>query len=152
MTGELFAVLAQHSILGRLFSTGVATSEQAQEAFVAGINVARDGGPGALSHQLFAVRTLGLTGRYPGSALKDYLSGLLIGNELVSGLARLHGAGQEQALILIGDGALCQRYEEALAVLGAFPAAVLGNTAPAGLFDFARAAGLLYTRLEESAS
>lgn len=152
MTGELFAVLAGHSILGRLFKSADAPADEAREAFAEGVRAAGKGGPGALSHQLFAVRTLGLTGRFSGAGLKEYLSGLLIGNELVAGLGSLRGAGDALPLVLIGDGVLCRRYQAALALLDVSPAAVLENTAPAGLFDFARAAGLLRPLLEESTS
>lgn len=149
MTGELFAVLARHSILGRLFTEADATPEEARAAFAQGLAAARSARPGDLGHQLFAVRTLGLTQQLAPAALKEYLSGLLIGHELVSGLA---DAAPETPLLLIGDPALCQRYVQALALLDRPPAAVLDNTAPAGLLDFARAAGLLRATQEKVAS
>ncbi|WP_108257597.1 hypothetical protein [Mangrovicoccus ximenensis] len=44
----------------------------------------------------------------------------------------------------IGEGPLCARYAQAFRqLLGRGPAAQPGNTAPAGLFGFAAAAGLL---------
>jgi 2-dehydro-3-deoxygalactonokinase len=155
MTGELFAVLRQHSILGRLMParTEAATpgSERraAQDAafdasFVAGVRAARASTPGELGHQLFAVRTLGLTGGLAPELLGDYLSGLLIGHELVAGLA---ASGRDGAapLVLVGDPTLCRRYAQALEQFGARAGALLDNTAPRGLWAFARAAGLLPT-------
>ncbi|MBP2316703.1 2-dehydro-3-deoxygalactonokinase [Azospirillum soli] len=145
MTGELFAVLCKHSILGRLMPEGVpADAAAAAAAFVSGVQAARDSRPGDLPHQLFATRTLGLTRRMAPELLKDYLSGLLIGHELVSGSARMQEAlDGDTPLLLIGEGALCRRYGQALSVLGIKPAAQIGNTAPRGLFQFAVAAGLI---------
>ena len=146
MTGELYAILKSHSVLGRLMPAAPAAAEPAveQEAFSAGVEAAKASGPGDLPHQLFATRTLGLTKRLPHEALTHYLSGLLIGHELVSGLATVRTdlpAGTP--LLLIGAPALCERYAQALASFGITPAAQLGNTAPRGLFQFAVAAGLL---------
>lgn len=148
MTGELYAVLRRHSILGRLMPAsqetngGVASGDDADRAFAMGVQAASDSGPGDLPHQLFATRTLGLTGRLSHAALGDYLSGLLIGHELRSGLAKRTGA-DDAPLLLIGEGALCRRYEYALALMNVRPAARYENTAPRGLFGFAAAAGLV---------
>ena len=141
LTGELFAVLTQHSILGRLLPAE-RPAESDPTAFALGLATARNSHPGDLSHQIFGTRTLGLSGRLPPAALADYLSGLLIGHELVSGMA---GAGELAAMpfIMIGAPALCQRYTEALAAFGRRPDAILDNTAPIGLWDFATAAGLI---------
>ncbi|HWX50945.1 MAG TPA: 2-dehydro-3-deoxygalactonokinase [Roseomonas sp.] len=140
MTGELFAVLCRHSLLGRLM-IGEAAPGIAATAFARGVAMARDSGPGDLAHQIFAARSLGLAGDLPGAALQDFLSGLLIGNEVVSGTRRAALPGTP--LVLIGEEALCRRYAEVLSELGRAPMAQLGNTAPAGLFHFATAAGLI---------
>ncbi len=146
MTGELYAVLRQHSILGRLMPQDAAPAGSAAEAaFAQGLQAARDSMPGDLSRQLFAARTLGLTKRLPSEALADYLSGLLIGHELVSGLAMSRATLEDAApILLIGDLALCRRYAHALEILGVPVRAQLDNTAPRGLWEFARAAGLLH--------
>lgn len=144
MTGELYAVLRRHSLLGRTMPAEPGPTDE--QAFAAGLAQARQAGPGDLPHQLFATRTLGLTGRLGPQAQADYLSGLLIGHELVSGLARLRaqaGGATPPPLVLVGDPALLQRYAGALHALGHAPAALLGNSAPQGLFQFACAAGLL---------
>ena len=143
LSGELFAMLKHHSILGRLFPEVSATrSEAVDTAFELGLGTARDGGPGDFTHQIFAARTLGLTGRLPADALPDFLSGLLIGHEMVSGLAGIAHCGQIP-LILIGAPELCQRYKRSLQFFEKTANAVLDNTAPAGLWNFACAAGLL---------
>lgn len=144
MTGELFAVLCRHSILGRLLPEDKNTTREPDlAAFGLGLNDARHARAGDLSHQIFATRTLGLTGRLPAAALADYLSGLLIGSELVSGLASVHDQNEPMPLVMIGEPALCQRYADALCMLGQPVTAVLGNTAAAGLWKFASAVGLL---------
>lgn len=143
MTGELYAVLRRHSILGRLMPEDSAALESVvQAAFVQGLEAAR--ASSALTHQLFAARTLGLTKRLPANALADYLSGLLIGHELVSGLSASRAIVDGGApLVLIGDPRLCLRYAKALQFLGTPAQAQLDNTAPRGLWEFARAAGLV---------
>lgn len=146
LTGELFAVLCKHSILGRLMPEATVSAEGHAEhdaaAFELGLATARESVPGDLPHQIFATRTLGLTGRLPNGSLADFLSGLLIGHELVSGLARIE-EGAPVPLILIGDAALCQRYANALRDLQKPACAVLDNTAPVGLWNLASTAGLL---------
>jgi 2-dehydro-3-deoxygalactonokinase len=144
MTGELYAVLREHSILGRLVSTEPADPAAAELGFASGLEAARGSAPGDLPHQLFATRTLGLTKRLPGSALGDYLSGLLVGHELVSGLAASRAAREAGApLVLVGDAALCRRYARAIKSFDTDVHAQLDDAAPRGLWEFARAAGLL---------
>lgn len=148
MTGELFALLCRHSLLGRLMTEDAATAGEAEAAFARGLAMARDSRAGDLAHQIFATRTLGLTGNLPGRALKDFLSGLLIGHEVVSALGR--AALPEAPLALIGEESLCRRYAGVLRECGAAPALQPGNTAPAGLFHFAIAAGLVAAAQEPS--
>ncbi|MEO5689245.1 MAG: 2-dehydro-3-deoxygalactonokinase [Burkholderiaceae bacterium] len=134
MTGEVYALLRNHSVLARLMS-GDDTGWHA-DAFEAGVVAAEREAGADLLGQLFAVRTLGLTQRWPAAALSDHLSGLLIGHELVAGLRSAHGP-----LALVGESALCERYVRALRVLGVTPAGVYGNTAVAGLWQLAVQAG-----------
>ncbi len=157
MTGELFAVLARHSILGRLFGDepappatddpAEATRYVADEGFLRGIDLARSSEAGDLARQLFAVRSLGLVRQVPGSSLRELLSGLLVGHELVSG-CRLAGtsgsvasggASATRPLVLIGEAALCERYRLALARLGRHVEHVIDNPAAAGLHRLATA-------------
>ena len=133
MTGELFAVLRQHSVLGRLMPAGAGDD---LTAFISGVCAARDQGDLGLSHQLFAVRTLGLTDQLPHTALADHLSGLLIGHEIRAGLAsRLD---DDAPLLLIGEPALCSRYAQAFEQFGCAQVPQLPNTAAAGLHQLAR--------------
>jgi len=150
MTGELFSVLVKHSILGRLM-TEVVTEEPtaAEAAFEQGVQAARHSQPGDFTHQIFAARTLGLARRLPQHLLKNYLSGLLIGHELVSGLAKSSANLQTQGpLLLIGEPSLCQRYAQAFATLGVPVTGILDNPAPRGLWEFAKALGLIRQPLD----
>jgi len=142
MTGELYAILCQHSILGRLMPP--ADGAMSEEAFIRGLKVAANGGPSDLPHQLFSTRTLGLTRKLPAAALRDYLSGLLIGHEMISGLAKMKGILAEGDTVqMIGEAALCQRYEIAFRALTPHPTRRNEDMAAAGLFRFAAAAGLI---------
>ena len=104
MTGEAFAALRDHTILGATMSA----PQESGEAFDLGIE--RSGTPGGLLHHLFSVRTEGLFDRQPASSLSDYLSGLLIGHELRH-MSTL-GAG-DGTILLIGAPDLVRRYRAA---------------------------------------
>jgi 2-dehydro-3-deoxygalactonokinase len=134
MTGELFALLRQHSVLNRLMPAD-GSSPASPEAFLKGVDTARE--QGGLGHQLFAVRTLGLFKQLAPEQLPDYLSGLLIGHELASELR-----GRQSRLALVGDPALCARYAQALTHLGQPEPLLLDNTAPAGLWALAQTMNL----------
>ncbi|PTQ73650.1 2-dehydro-3-deoxygalactonokinase [Pseudomonas sp. GV071] len=144
MTGELFAVLCEHSILGR---TQQRSAHFDTEAFDRGVQVAlsREGQIGPLS-TLFSARTLGLTGMLTATAQPDYLSGLLIGHELQALAATLrqrHGEQPLPAVLLIGNYPLCQRYSRALAACGFAVVSVAEQATERGLWYLAEAAGLL---------
>ena len=104
LTGEAFAALRDHTILGRLMQPGAAPDP---DAFARG--VARSGDSGGLLHHLFGVRTLGLTGGLADAAAASYLSGLLIGHEV-------RAAAPAGTVHLIGDDALCNLYAQAIAL------------------------------------
>ena len=109
-TGELFELLSTRSSLLRAGGTG----EADEEAFEVGLrNAARFD----LAANLFETRSAQLIeGRSAGWA-RSLLSGLLIGAEVHSMLAR--GEGQFGPLTLIGDPALTGRYLRALCSYGA---------------------------------
>lgn len=149
MTGEVYAVMRAHSILGRLMPADAQASEaERMRAFEAGVQAAQDSSAGGLLHQLFAARTLGLAGGWPHALLADYLSGLLVGSELHGALAA--GEGDDPApLVLVGSAALGERYQRALSLRGRPAAAVVENTAPRGLWSVAQALGLLTREKEQ---
>jgi 2-dehydro-3-deoxygalactonokinase len=107
LSGEIFAALRGHTILGRMMRDG--PTEPA--AFDRG--VARASNPGHLLHHLFGVRTLGLFGRLGEDAGASYLSGLLIGHEVRAALPAERGT-----VHLIGAAPLCALYARAVAASG----------------------------------
>src|ERR1700685_4610266 len=76
--------------------------------FARGIQAARGlARPGDLLHAIFAARTFALFETLPPDQLGEYLSGLLIGAEILAGA---QGATRATA---IGSAALCARYARA---------------------------------------
>ena len=135
MTGELYAVLREHSILGRLAAASGRGDDAALER---GVRLSlRDAA--ALPHDLFSARTLALTDALAPEAVADYLSGLLLGAEVAAGRRWLERhAVTGGSVILIGEAALCERYRRALALAGI--EAVMGarDAAARGLWRIAR--------------
>jgi 2-dehydro-3-deoxygalactonokinase len=108
MTGELYALLRHHSILGRLMSGDEQTLHDA--AFTRGVQ--RANAEGGLLHHIFGTRTLGLFGRLPAETQASYLSGLLISHEIRDRLPL------SKTVHLIGSDGLARRYARALQILG----------------------------------
>jgi 2-dehydro-3-deoxygalactonokinase len=104
MTGEVYAVLKQHSILGRMMEEG----QPDAGAFAEGVR--RSGEAGGLLHHLFGVRTRGLMGELGPAASSSYLSGIVIGHELRSLDAKQFN--------LLGTPELAALYARAAQVLG----------------------------------
>jgi 2-dehydro-3-deoxygalactonokinase len=144
MTGEVFAVLSEHSILGRTLKQGAMFDAL---AFDRGAQVAlsADGELGVLS-TLFSARTLGLTGELSPTAQADYLSGLMIGHELAA-LAivqrRRRNTPNLPSIILIGNAQLCARYSRALDACGFANVTLAEQATERGLWQLALAAGLI---------
>jgi len=106
MTGEAFAVMKAHSILGRMMKDGPADAA----AFEDGVR--RSGETGGVLHHLFGVRARTLFGELSDGASPSYLSGLLIGHEIRAArnsASRVH---------LLGTTQLGAAYRQAFAVLG----------------------------------
>jgi 2-dehydro-3-deoxygalactonokinase len=134
MTGEVFGALKEHTILGRLMHDGAVDAD----AFARGV---REGaaldGAGALLNRAFATRTYGLMDRLPGTALSDYLSGLLIGAEIAEATRKTR-----KTVTVIASPVLAARYADALNSLGHDSARAPEDCVAAGHWRLARAAGL----------
>lgn len=129
MTGEVFAVLKAHSILGRMMS-----GERSDEAaFLEG--VARAGTPGGLLHHLFGVRARGLFGEIGDESSASYLSGILIGHELRSAVR------EASRLYLLCAPQLAALYRTAARTIGAEALALDPDAVVKGLFKLARMKG-----------
>ena len=108
MTGELFSVISQHSILAHAVEPGgasLADSAPFREGLAAALAA-----PSGLSASLFRLRAAQLLGFELRSDGAARLSGLLIGTEIAD-VRHQYGA---QALRLIGAGQLGRLYEAAL--------------------------------------
>jgi 2-dehydro-3-deoxygalactonokinase len=131
MTGEVFAALRDHTILGA-FSGG---DEADEGAFDRAVLTARESTDG-LAALLFSARAMVLAGHLPAEGARDYLSGLLIGDELRAAPARAEP-------LLIGEPALCARYQRAMRLCGMTARIAPPDAAAAGLWRIARVAGLI---------
>ncbi len=125
MTGEVFAVLKAHSILGRMIKDDGANDA----AFDSG--VARSGEPDGLLHHLFGVRARGLFGELDEAQSASYLSGILIGHELRSAAAAL------RRIHLLCNPQLAAIYTRAALALGIEAVALEPSSVTRGLFRLA---------------
>jgi 2-dehydro-3-deoxygalactonokinase len=142
MTGELYAVLLAHSILGRMSREGTGTPPAAGSAFARG--VARGAAGDGFAHAVFGARTLALAGELAPEDVGDWLSGVLIGDELRAARhwARDRGFDADEVRV-IGDDAIVARYVRALEAIDVRAAAGPAAAAARGLFRIAQHAGLL---------
>lgn len=105
MTGEMFALLKAHALIGGEM-TGAA---EPGSSFVEGVEASADGD---LLGALFGVRAAAVLGKRPAGEAASYVSGLLIGADCrarVSPGATVH---------LLADGVLAQLYSSAIATVG----------------------------------
>lgn len=135
ITGELYALLMQHSILGRLLP---ATPPRRPQAFEQGVRQAL-ADPARLVQCLFGVRAGVLLDELAADDGADRLSGLLIGAELAAARAD----GLPDTVWLLGEPALVERYEQALAVAGVAARRVDAGATQRGQWRLACAAGLV---------
>ena len=130
MTGEVFAVLKTHSILGRMMRDEPTDLQW----FAAGVRRAQDAG--GLLHHLFGVRARGLFGEVPEEASASYLSGILVGHELVA------ARSAATAVFLLGAKPLVELYQHALRQFGRDATILDPDAVVRGLFQLgSRVAG-----------
>jgi 2-dehydro-3-deoxygalactonokinase len=128
MTGEVYALLRQHSILARTLPADDGPLHE--EAFLRGVAHARTAG--SLLRSAFSARTLALFDRLPAAQLPGYLSGLVIGEELRA------FAPAGRPVVLVGSPALTQRYALALEAAGCTVHSLGGTATWRGLWALAR--------------
>ena len=133
-TGELFAVLSEHSIL-RNSGPGYDL-----DVFDEGCAAAAEGD--GLLNRLYTARSRVAGGGADGKTTGAYLSGLLIGAE-VAATPRLLGL-EGETVTLLGDAPLCDRYARALARRGVQTRCIDGEPGVRkGLFAIAQLGGLI---------
>jgi 2-dehydro-3-deoxygalactonokinase len=134
MTGELFAVLRQHSVLKSDASPDDAA------AFAEGLEAAGEGD--ALAARLFTARARVVGLGKSADTTPAYLSGVLIGAEAAA-VPKLLGLSGREPVALLGDAKLCELYARALERRGVETEVHDGEAAAvAGLFALYRSARL----------
>lgn len=116
LTGEMFALLRRHSIVGRLIPDGEVAFDA--NAFLSGVRQAQSAGSISLLNDVFTARSGALLEAFPATEIADRLSGILVGHELKAGLRLAEAKRYHGAILLVGEAELTQRYALALADLG----------------------------------
>ena len=138
MTGELFALLAGHSVLAR--SVGEPTDRPFSKAFEDGVAVGR---AAPLASALFGVRTRDVVAELPANQNRAFLSGLLIGHELEGALKDL-SASLSPRIGLCGQPSLVALYRRALSAMDVEGVAIdVEGATLRGHLAVAEAAGIL---------
>jgi 2-dehydro-3-deoxygalactonokinase len=127
MTGEVFAVMKAHSILGRMMPDAAPDAQW----FDTGVQRAR--AAGGVLHHLFGVRARSLFGELPEAGASSYLSGILIGHELLS-----IPDSEQSPVYLLGSPELERLYRRALEHLGRRSVSLDPDAAVRGLIRLAR--------------
>jgi 2-dehydro-3-deoxygalactonokinase len=111
MTGEVYGLLRQQSILARLAEepAGDDAAVGASRGFAAANR------PGGLLNTAFSARTEVLGGRMNGGAVGPYLSALLVAHEIASASALFGG---QQPVQLVADGVLADSYSAGFEAAG----------------------------------
>ena len=117
LTGELFALLRDGSTLTRAAHSNAQrpaasdAADDARDGFDRGLEAAAGLNTASLLHALFAVRSRQLIDGRPHDWTLSYLSGLMIGADVRGAIPLFDAEGET---VLIGDGALNERYAQAL--------------------------------------
>ncbi len=109
LTGELYGLLANQSVLRHSLDTNAWDDEAFCEAVLFSVNH-----PQSISAKLFSLRAQALIDDLDAGSINAALSGYLIGLELADNRAACQG----QTVLLIGDSALASLYSKALSLLG----------------------------------
>jgi 2-dehydro-3-deoxygalactonokinase len=119
MTGELFNLLREHSILADLLAEPAEPDEAFERGVKHGLN------EDDLSAELFSVRARVLLGQAPREEAASYTSGLLIGTDLRIGLREAEGG----EIVVMGRPELTSLFAAALRIAGRSPQEVDGEQA-----------------------
>lgn len=120
LTGELYQLLANQSVLKHSVGSDDLTDSTCRDAFTSAVSEINEA-PETFSNRLFGLRAQDLLdGRLPsgksrGAVLAARLSGLAIGLELADA-CKSHATNKP--ITLIGNKALCHRYQLALNAIG----------------------------------
>lgn len=104
MTGEMFSLLSKEGLIASLMKDGAFDPK----SFASGVLQSKD--TENLLHLLFSARSRTVSGELSRTSVSDYLSGLLIGTEMIS-------IRNQDSVSLIGEGLLLERYRTAFSIL-----------------------------------
>ncbi|MGI5217984.1 2-dehydro-3-deoxygalactonokinase [Nocardia sp. CA-290969] len=136
MTGELYGLVTRYGLL----SHTATTARRDDTAFARGLTAGFSSRDQGLGTALFGARALVLDELLAPAAVADYLSGVVIADEVRHVLPRYPAA---DPIVLCGAADLCRRYAIALARCGARAEIVREDAAATGLWSIAVAAGLV---------
>jgi 2-dehydro-3-deoxygalactonokinase len=115
-TGEMFAVLRDHSVLVRKLEGAKAPIDE--NAFREGLARFNEFPEVQLLHRLFECRSRQLSGELAAQSADGYLSGLLIAGDVLGALRLLPDSLTSGSVCLIGSAQLTRLYASALGVHG----------------------------------
>jgi 2-dehydro-3-deoxygalactonokinase len=147
VTGELYGLLTTYSVVAKTEKKPVRMDK---EAFRSGLRLGLSRNAeaaGGLLSTIFSARSKRVLGELSEEQQPDYLSGLLIGEEL-AGVERVlareqRKLGEFSRILLAGERDLCARYEEACEYLAWPMPGVMQGATEKGLWSVAREAGLV---------
>ena len=122
MTGELYALLSERSVLKHGLKHGTARDDWDQDAFLEAVDDMM-ASPRSLAADLFSLRAAALLHDLPPAAARARLSGLLVGSELAGARERWLG----RRVVLVGSETLSRLYEAALVAQGTQTERVQGD-------------------------
>jgi 2-dehydro-3-deoxygalactonokinase len=115
-TGELFALLCEHSVLLR--KPGRTAAALDTNAFAKGLAHFKEFPQAELLHRLFECRSRQLSGEFSLPQATGYLSGLLVASDVRGALGALAEPCAARSTCLIGAPELTRRYAAALSSYG----------------------------------
>lgn len=135
ITGELHYLLLQHGLIG----IGIGEQHVSQDAFQQGLDIGfNDAG---VIRNLFEVRAAHLLGKRSKGTVSDWLSGVLIGNEIAQ-MQQTYALHASDNVTLIGSPKLNERYATALNFAGIAYQTIDGDIAfQTGIRSIANALG-----------
>jgi len=136
MSGELYGLVTGHGILAYTATTAV----RDDQAFARGLAAASTAPSRGLAAALFSARALALDGLLDPPSLPDYVSGVIIGDEVRHLLPEYT---DRERIVLCGNADLCRRYASALDLHGVATEIVGEEITARGLWTVATTAGLV---------
>lgn len=135
VTGEVYAALKDHTILGRLMKPG----PEDEEAFARGVRAALED-PAGFLHRIFSARSLGLFGELAPEAIASYLSGQVIGTEVAHAI---RGNPKDAEYAVLASPGIGGRYVNAIKIAGLAVRYGDPDAIVKGLAIIARKAGII---------